>query len=84
MHGVGAAANESLCKIGIDVVLSDPAKVVQIILRRIFAEVGAGDVGVAQGGYDTFDVLHAVMHHAEAAPGEPRIAAALFFRSTLE
>ena len=84
VHGVGAVLDQRLGEIGIDVVLRDAAEIVEILLRGVFAEIGARDVGVAEIGHDAFDVLRAVMHHAEAATGKPGIAAALFFRRALE
>src|SRR5262249_54437539 len=59
-------------------------EIVEIVFSGVLAEIRAGDVGVAEIGHHAFDVLYAVMDHAEPPAGEPRIAAALFFRRALD
>ena len=83
MHRVSATFDERLGEIRIDIVLRDAAEIVEIVLRGIFAKVGARDVGVAQVRNDAFNVLRAVMDHPKAAAGEFGIAAAFFFGRAL-
>ena len=84
VHRVGAATHECLRKIGVDVILCDATEIVEIFLGRIFPEVRIGDVLVAEIGHDPFDVLGAVMHHAEAATGEVGIASTLLLRCAFD
>src|SRR6202035_2486286 len=59
-------------------------EIVEIVLRGIFAKVGPSNVGVAEVRHHTFDVLGAMMHHAESAAGELGIATALFLGRALK
>ena len=76
--------HQRLGEIGVDEVLRHAPKIVEIGLPAVFAEVGAGDVGIAQVRHHALDVLRAVVNHAKAPAGELRVAAALFFRGALE
>jgi hypothetical protein len=77
MDGVGAVLNQGFGEIWIDEVLSNAAKVVEISLRTVFAEIGSRDFRIAEIRYDPFYVVRAVMDHTEAATREFRIAASL-------
>src|SRR4029077_10551674 len=65
-------------------ILGYASEIVEIGLAAVLTEICALDVGIAEIRDDAFDVLRAVMDHAEATTGESRIPAALFLRRALE
>src|SRR3954454_2234076 len=61
-------------------ILSHPGKVVVILLARIGAEFRAFPFRCAQSADERIDILNVMIHGADGAVGEPRIAASLDFR----
>ena len=68
LHGLGAVAHQRLGEVGIAVLLRDAAEVVEILLGRVFAEVGVLDLAFGQVGHHAFHVVQAVVTMRKPPP----------------
>ena len=65
-------------------VLRDAAEIVQVLLGRVLAEIGARDLVRTEIRNHLLDGLEPVVHHAEAAAGIGAVSPALFLRRALK
>ena len=84
LHGAGTFPHDDFGQIGVYVILRHAAEIIEILLRRVFSEIGARDFFVAEVGYHFPDRLQPVVHHAKTSGREGAVSSPLVLRRALQ